>query len=132
MRFEFTRNEGCKFRGEDVPVDIYAIRIQDWMAKADGLEEMGHFVHRRLHEEAKRLGITNPPHADDPNHNRYLGAAFEMACAGQAVKATLLYNRWAQMARHRPVELVALDPVTFKMDIGLLKIVRGDIEVTPC
>jgi hypothetical protein len=132
MRMEFSRPDMVDFHGEKVTADIYSLRIQDWVPKADVIEEMGFWVHKRLHEEAKRIGVTKEAHPNDPNHNRYLGAAYEMACAGQPVKALAVYNRWAQIARHATVDLISLKPVIFKMDIGLMTIRDGDFEITPC
>jgi len=132
MHFEFTREEGCRFQGEHVPVDVYSIRIQDWVSKAQGLEEVGRWFHERLHAEARRVGITKPAHADDQNHNQFVGACWQMAQAGQLAKAVLTYNRWSQIARHAPIELVSLKPPIIKMDIGLLKISQGYFEVEPC
>lgn len=131
MRHEFTREEGCRFRGKDVPVHIHCLRIQDWAIDAPGLIEQGEWFHRRLGEEARRLGIAEPLHAPDENHNRYVGGAIAMAMHGQPVKATAFYNRWALAARHAPVALVSVNPVVARFDIGLLR-VTDDIEVIPC
>lgn len=134
MRLEFTREGECRFRGEIVPVDLYSFRIQDWVTKASGLEQVGRWFHERMHAEAARLNITTPPHGDDPNHFRYVGAAYEMVRHGQVAKAINFYNRWAVMARHAPVELLCASPVAIRFDIGILKLVNGgkDIEIIPC
>lgn len=129
MRHEFTRAGECLFRGRLGDVSIHSFRIQDWIADAPWIEERGSWFHGRLHAEAARLGITGEPHDEDPNHNRYVGAAFEMALAGQVVKAVLWYNRWAMVCRHPPIAIVQRVPLVIRFDIGLLKIEHGDIEV---
>lgn len=133
MRYEFTRPNECRFRGKLVDIHLHSFRIQDWIGFAPWLEERGAWFHDRLHAEAARHGITAPPHDDDPNHNRYVGAAFEMALAGFPTKAVLWYNRWALMSRHEQIQLLSRTPLVVKFDIGLLKIQDGDIEVlSPC
>jgi len=133
MTHEFTRPAECKWLGEIVDAHIYSFRIQDWARTAPYLVEIGEMLHQRMHEEAKRLGITATPHANDENHNRYLGVAYEMAANGHPMKALQWYNRWAIVSRHKPISLVALEPPTFAFDIGLMKLINGDIEVSlPC
>lgn len=134
FRHEFTRPaEECKFRGESVAVAVYGRRVQDWMAEAPGLVERGAWLHAFFAEEAKRLNLAEPMHEDDENHNRYAGAAFEMALGGQPIKAVMAYNRWALASRHATVALVSVDPPTIRFDIGLLKLAEGKLEVVlPC
>lgn len=130
MTFEFERADGVRFRGEDVPVDVYSIRIQDWAkVAADVLMERGQWLHWRMAQEAKRLGIIATAHEDDDNHNIYAGVTYEMAAAGQIRKAVIWYNRWAFAARHPLIALVSELPPVIRMDIGLMTIRNGDIEV---
>lgn len=130
MKYEFTRPNECKFRGKIGDVHIHSIRIQDWIPTAPYLVEIGAKFHVRLHEEAERLGVTETPHGDDENHNRYVGACFEMVLHGQASKAVALYNRWALVSRHPTVKLVSLDPPMIKFDIGYVALRDGRVEVT--
>src|SRR5215469_10096412 len=69
MVFEFTRDDHCRFRGTNVPVDIYSLTIQDWIRTADECEARGRWFHARLAQEARRIGIEAQPHAEDRNHN---------------------------------------------------------------
>jgi len=131
LSYEFTRPMELTFRGKVRDVHIHGLTIQKWATQADGLIDRGQWFHRRLAEEAKRLGITEPPHEDDENHNRYVGAALEMAMHSQPVKAVQFYNRWATVSRHKPVQLVTFDPVVVKFDIGRLLIGSDDVEVVP-
>lgn len=132
---EFTRNDCCIFRGAHIPVEIYSLRLQDWMAKATYLAPYGECFHDHLNAEAGRIGISAPPHAEDENHNQYVGACLKMFFGGQIQKAVVFYNRWAVAARHATISLEEVNPPVIKFDIGFLKI-NGeeikDIEVIPC
>jgi hypothetical protein len=132
MQLEFTRPDGCMFEGKLTPVDIYTMSLQHWLQKASSLIERGRRVHEEMYAQAKELGVKDKPHADDPDHNRVVGAAFEMAMGGQLMKAIGAYNRWATLSRHAPISLISATPPTIKFDIGLMKIVNGKIEITPC
>ena len=131
-RHEFTTSPGALWRGKMTPMHTYSLRVQDWIGRADGLMETGEWLHRRMGEEAKRLGITTPPHEhDDDAHYRYVGACYLMTKAGQIIKGVSLYNRWAILARHRPIYMIGeVDAV--RMDIGVLRLKGDDIEITPC
>ena len=124
-RYEFTRENECRWRGELQDVDIYGIRIQDWAANAAAFDQPGREFHDFLHAEAKRLGITTPAHPDDPQHNRYVGIALAMVEAGHIYKALNFYNRWAIVCRHPLVKLVGTAPLTFEFDIGNLVFENG-------
>lgn len=129
-RYEFTRPNGCRFRGRSTDVDIYALRLQEWAATAPDMVERGAWFHEFLNAEAKRLGVTDPTHSDDENHNRYVGVSLEMALAGQVRKAVLFYNRWGLVSRHRLVQFVSDDPPMIKFDLGILRIKQdGKLEV---
>lgn len=132
MRYEFTRPKECLFRDRMVDVDIYSFRLQDWIGQAEFLERTGQQFHDLLHEAAERYGVNVPAHEDDPNHNRYVGAAVEMARHGLTRKAVLWYNRWALASRHKPITLQKEgDPAIIRIDSGFLLSVRrsGEIEV---
>jgi len=134
MRYEFTRPKECLFRDRPVDVDIYSIRLQDWIHQDSinaELMELGRQFHEVLHDRVAALGIQDEPHAEDHNHNLYVGIAYEMFRHGQLGKAIYFYNRWALASRHEPIFLVNKDPVTIKIDHGLFVTLRGlNIEVT--
>jgi hypothetical protein len=137
LSLEFSRNDGCVFRGRRQRVNVYSLRIQDWMADDPCLEARGAWLHDRMAIEAERFGITDETHDDDINHNRYVGAAVEMAMGGQVAKGAALYNRWVSLARHtrggklQHVELVSVEPPVIRFDIGLMRFHADDIEVLP-
>lgn len=128
MTREFTLPQAAVFRGELADIHVFGMRIQDWVPRAPALVERGRWFHVRLESEAKRLGIREPMHGNDDLHNRYVGAAVEMAFAGRVAKGALTYNRFAQMTRHPVVSLVSANQI--KMDIGVITFRDGDIEVS--
>jgi hypothetical protein len=131
MHFQFTEPGGVIFRNRRADLDIYAITLEDWILGAPLLPEAGQWLHNRMAQEAKRLGLTDEPHEDSPAHNRFVGAAFEMARHGQLAKAVGTYNRWAVVVRHATIEIASNNPPAVKFDIGLLVIRGDDIEVVP-
>lgn len=131
MRLEGTRPDGCKFNGVVTPAEIYSLRIQDWLVRADHLIAVGRGVHEEMHRQAHAKGVTATPHEDDENHNRIVGATFNITLGGYVEKAVALYNRWAAMARHPLIQLVSVLPPVIRFDIGTMRLVNGKIEVTP-
>lgn len=133
MKKEFRREDGCMFHGKVHAVDVYSSRIQDWVPNAPFLEDRGVWLHEKMAKEAERLGIAQPPHGDDANHNRYVGAALEMVWGGQYQKAAAFYNRWAFTSRHATIKIVSIAPPTIRFDIGLLKFPNAHtVEIIPC
>lgn len=129
-KYEFTRHDGCIFRGKQTPVDIFTIRIQDWCISGSFLEKAGQWFHDRLNAEAARNGINENPHEDDANHNFVVGAVFGMIIGGQLNKAINIYNRWALISRHAAIALSSINPPVIHMDIGYLTLKNGDIELS--
>lgn len=129
LNLEFVREKECNFRDRLVDVSIYGIRIQDWIPTEDRLVDVGRNFHTILANEAKRLGVTEPPHDNDDNHNRYVGAVIEMSANGKGSKALTFYNRWALLCRHAPISLVNNSPVVFKIDNGMFITINTDGSV---
>lgn len=128
LRHEFSKTRGCKWRGLWVDAHVWGLRMQDWISRAEGFEEIGRAFHARLNEIA-RQEIDEEPHADDATHNRYLGASLAMLAADRPQKAVFWYNRWAIAARHKPVMMISDRPVEIAMDIGVLRFIGTDFEL---
>jgi len=125
MRFDFRRTEGKT-------VDLYSFRIQDWVLLGRGLEEVGAAFHAALTAEMERIGVEVEPHEPDPNHNRFVGAAYTLITSGFAAKGVTLYNRWAFMTRHPFISIVQHEPLTIKIDVGLLRLGEHGMELSLC
>ncbi len=126
---EFTNPNGWIKDGIPVSADIYKLSVTDWMRRAPGLQERGHWFHERLEEELKAFEHPAPQHADDATHDRYVGAACEMFFGGQPEKACVLYNRWACMAGYLPIEVMSTDPLAVDIRSALLVMRDGDFKV---
>jgi RimJ/RimL family protein N-acetyltransferase len=131
-RREFSNPGGWIIDNAPVSTDVFALRIQDWMRDAPGLVECGRWFHRRLEQEYARLGKTEPQHADDETHDRYVGIAAEMVLAGQPQKAAIFYNRWAVMAGYEPVTVVSANPVAIDIHNAVIGCRDGDLWVISC
>ena len=107
--FEFTNPHGWVMDGKAVPADIFALRVQDWIRVAPGLEERGAEFHAKLHAEFDRVGIVDN-HPDDATHDRHVGAAYDMFLGGQPHKAAVLYNRFSAMSGYSPIRVVSTEP----------------------
>lgn len=136
LRKEFTISGAARFRERITDADVYSLRVQNWAARAPGLVERGKWLHRRMAQEAERLGLqVNLHEDDDESHDRYAGAAAEMAFGGQSVKGAALYNRWVSLARHMRdgklqfVEVISTEPVIARFDLGLMRFHQDDIEI---
>lgn len=129
MRYEFTEPMGCTWREEKQDIECYSFRLQDWLSSCESFEDQGREFHDFLHREALRLGVTEHGHDDQPTHNRIVGACLEMAKHGQAGKGVAVYNRWALMARHATIQLLALDPLSIRFDLGILHVDGGKMRI---
>jgi hypothetical protein len=130
--YEFTVPSGWVIAGETVPADIFALRIQDWMRTATGIVPRGEWFHHRLQSEYASFGVSEKPHADDPCHDRYVGAAVEMMLHGQSRKAVVFYNRWAVMSGYEPVEIITENPLTVDIRDAVLVVRNNNFWVMKC
>ena len=83
----------------------------DWVASAPDLETIGHSFHKVLEAAGAHIN-----HADDPIHERWVGATLAGCNEGNAQKAIALYNRWASLAGYMGAEILTLNPLV--VDIG--------------
>mgnify|MGYP001608696796 CR=1 FL=1 len=124
-RYQFTNPKGWVMDDKPIPADIYSLTVQDWMRTAPGLVDRGKWFHERLKAEFERHGVAEQSHAEDPTHDRYVGAACEMILGGQPEKAAIFFNRYAVMGGYAPVEIVSLEPMAFNIGNATV-VVRGD------
>lgn len=100
------------------------IDIDDWIARTAELETDG----RRFHEALEKAG-KHTNHADDPIHERYVGATFRMIARGQARKGEAIYNRWAANAGYVPIRLLSESPPIVDAITAKVTLVGDEIEV---
>lgn len=116
-----TRQRGWIMDRDPIPADVYTLGIVEWIRKAPGLVERGHWFHEKLEAEYRRHHAVDPsPHPDDEAHDRQAGLAAECFLAGQANKGVALYNRWASIAEYAPIRIVSYDPLTVDIQDAVL------------
>jgi hypothetical protein len=129
---EFRVSRGWTVGGSVEECDILTLPLTAWMAKAPGLEEHGEEFHRQVEDACSRAGVERAEHPDDSNHDRYAGAAFLMAKAGQASKASFAYNRWAAMAGYKPMVCIQRSPLVVHIGDMALAVHEDRLEVVKC
>lgn len=128
-KFDFTTRPIWPTDDGLVPVDVYSMRIQEWVRTAPSLVELGHEFHERLAEQFKARGRAAEIHADDEVHDRYVGAAVAMIVAGQIQKGVWFYNRWAVMAAYMPIAVLSVTPFIINIGSTVLKVTGDQFEV---
>lgn len=129
---DFVRPDAWLAKTGRVAIHFYALRYHDWVRQARGLGERGEWFHDRLNAEKQRLSQKSPSHADDPAHDRHVGAAVEMILGGQPEKGVILYNRWAKFAGYAPVSIPSFDPLVIDIADCLVRVAGESFEVLPC
>ena len=119
-KYWFTNPQGWVMDRDPVPAQIYRINIHDWLDTAPGLVERGQWFRRRLTEEFKRHGQEMPSWPTNDEYDRQIGGAVEMMLGGQAMKAQVFFNRFAEMAGWQPIAVVSTDPLTINTGYALL------------
>lgn len=92
---------------EGVGISYRAFTLDDWVARDPVCWGEGQNFHAELEAAKAAAGSARPVHADDPAHDRAVGAAALMIRAGQVGKGVGVYNRWAAFAGYQPVEALS-------------------------
>jgi hypothetical protein len=126
MSHEFDRSAQWRTADGVVDVGYWALRYWDWLWHADGLTQAGEMFHQKIGESKS--------HADDPAHDRVVGAAIEQIFAGQTAKALILYNHWARIAGYAPVSVMSESPLIIDIRDCVLHIdsQQKAVEVIAC
>ena len=117
--------------GGPMPVEIYSGRLQDWIRVAPGLIERGQSFHNTLHNKYAEMRLDVKHHAEDPWHDRHVGAAVGMFAGGQPIKGLLTFNRWCAMAIAPRMTLISLNPLVVDITDCRLEIQGEHFEVIP-
>lgn len=117
FRHRFSNPKGWVKDIDPVPCEIVSILIQDWMEKAPGLIERGHWFF-------DKAGL---PPEDDAEVTRFTGLGIEMLLSGQPMKALVFFNRWADMAGRPVMQILTMEPLAIEM-MGTKLIFRPESE----
>lgn len=129
---EFDRPDGWVMDHKSVPVGVWSLQLQKWMATAPGLDKAGQKFHDMLVVEYGKMGKVESLHPEDPNHDRYVGAAVEMIHGGQPFKAMVFYNRWAKLSGYQEISLLKTEPVIIDIAESILMFKNDEIRVVAC
>lgn len=108
------------------------VTIDRWLSFDAGLDEHGHWFHKRLEAAKIAKGSALPIHADDQSHDRAVGAAVLLCRRGNPAKAVWAYNRWARLAGYAPVYLVSERPAVIDLLDAVVEVRGEDMEVLTC
>ena len=108
-----------------VDMAFWTMSYADWVRKCPDLIDSGRAFHMKLEAEFHRHGRTEPRHAEEDCHDRYVGACAEMIYAGQPEKAVILYNRWARFAGYGMIALVSKEPLVIDIGDAVLQVIEG-------
>jgi hypothetical protein len=124
FRTLFTRANVWKKGGIPHAMDYMQLTVDDWILTGE-CRRSGEAFHDLVHQTLPR----HEHHASDPVHDCYVGAAIEMALAGNVDKAILFYNRYALWAGYATVIEQSRNPLRLVAgDVGIA-VMGGRIEV---
>lgn len=107
--------------------------VLDWAVSEPQLEADGNAFHEMLEAAKAHIGSMLPTHADDPWHDRTVGAVSRMARRGQPRKAVAIYNIWATAAGYAPISLISEAPPVIDVQDALVGLNQaGEMEVLLC
>jgi hypothetical protein len=115
------------------PGQVVSWDIFDWAVSEPALEAEGNAFHEMLEDAKADAGSDLPQHADDPWHDRCVGAVARMCKRGQARKGVGLYNLWAGAAGYAPIQLLSEAPPLVDVGDGIVGLsTEGELEVMQC
>jgi RimJ/RimL family protein N-acetyltransferase len=124
------------FRKEHDPLgsgQVVRWEVLDWAVSEPELEFDGNAFHEMLEDAKAEKGSVLPTHADDPWHDRMVGAVSRMARRGNVRKGVALYNIWAAASGYAPISLISDTPPTVDVGDGIVALNQaGDMEVLLC
>lgn len=114
-------------QGEEVPAEIWAIGMQDWIRMAPELLPMGTKFFAVLQEQLRQSGFASRfKMADvDVGIRRIAGLTLELLSGGQHGKAKLFWDRYAAFNNLPMLEISCYKPLTVQLG-GFLLIIRPD------
>ncbi len=100
--------------GALLDVEYFAITIDKWALFDRACRDFGASVHSGT---------------DDGVHEAFLGAAFQMIRANNALKGIQFYNRWASFAEVPPINITGTNPIVFE---AFGKMYNSNCEAMTC
>lgn len=114
------------------PTRVLTLSIDTWALRSAQALAHGVWLHEAMAAGQAQAGSAHQPHADDPVHHRFTGAATLIVRAGQPAKAVRFYNRWAAVIGFQPMTLLQRFPVILDLG-GMVVEHRGhEMEILSC
>lgn len=125
----FTVEKGWNHQGDFIGMDCVSLTIERWAQRDKDAETWGVWFHDQLEKLTAEMGATIPVHYEEISHNKAAGAAVMMYRAGNGLKATRYYNRWAAHAGFPGVTLLGVNPVILDMHQVIVALRDNDLEI---
>lgn len=127
FRETFRREGFFPLMDQMVGASFRSLRYEDWVLKDPRHGKLGELFHERLDEAREEKG--SHTHADDPVHNRWVGATLSSAIEGNLVKAVGHFNRWAVQSGYPQSQIVSVNPPVLDIGQGVVQLVSGCLDV---
>lgn len=130
FKSEWTVENGWPgMKGGRVNVDVWSMKIQDWMRRESRLRQIGEWFHSTLNAIYASTGKPIVTHSQEAIHDQYVGAAVALTVGGRPDMAVYFYNRWASLSGFSPIKLMSTAPITIDIVESKIVFTNGKLEV---
>ncbi len=109
-----------------------SLDIETWARSNHNLELTGEWFHAKLKASKIANGSDPATHSHDADHERAVGAAVQIALAGNGRKAVDFYNQWASGAGYAHISIISDQPLTIDVVDAVIEVRDGDLSVLLC
>lgn len=126
---DFTTGKIWPANGEMVAMDVFSMKIEDWVKKSPFVLKTGDKFHHDLHDQYDNLGYVIAVHDEDEQHDRYAGACVSMIRSGMIDKGINFYNRWSSLSSYEQIGVESYDPLIIDIKESRILIKDESFEV---
>lgn len=129
LSFEFTTIPLWPTEDGNKCMDVYSLKIEDWIKKSDSMVKAGDKFHHDLHDQYDKLGYKMDVHEEDESHDRYAGACVSMVLAGKVDKGINFYNRWSMLSGYARIGIESREPLIIDIVESKILVKQNSFEV---
>ena len=122
--------------GPLVPELLAILGVPTMQAAVPIVENAGERLHVLMEQAMAKAGLDLPPHPDDVDHNRAVGAAASLLLGSRPEQGVSYYNRWARSAGYPAASLVSLAPLRIDLSPDIVGMVaeeqHGELVILTC